>query len=384
MYQNPNPSSTPDPTSNPNPNPSGSGEGDQSRRHRKKLAQVHDLARRLAASDAAGRVEAAREVRRLARSSAKARSAFAVAAVVEPLVAMLPSHDPDARESALLALLNLAVRNERNKDTVVKSGALPHLVELLRSETSSLRELATAAALTLSASPSNQLTIATSGAVPYLVKILISGSIQGKVDAVTTLYNLSTCRDSSSLTLPVDAAEPLLTLLKDCKKYSKFAEKATSLLEILSKTEEGRNSISDLDGGILTLVETVEDGSLLSTECAVGVLLSLCCSSPQKYKELILKEGAIPGLLLLTVEGTEEAQKRARKLLDLLRDQPSRRASEDLRIAAYDIAARVDGPRKAASTAKRLLHDMIKRNMELTMARMEHRAAPYTPKTLVK
>ncbi|KAG1326716.1 U-box domain-containing protein 4 [Cocos nucifera] len=270
----------------------------------------------------------------------------------------------------------------RNKDKIVKSGAVPHLIELLRSENSSLRELATAAVLTLSASPSNKPTITSSGAVPLLVQILISGSIQGKVDAVTALYNLSTCKESLNLALPVEAVKPLLTLLKDSKKYSKFAEKAAALLEIISKTGEGASSISEFDEGILTLVETIEEGSLLSTEYAVGVLLSLCRSCWVKYRELILNEGAIPGLLLLTVEGTDKAQRRARELLDLLRDnsRPKRVASENLETIVYDIATRVDGPVKAAETAKRLLQDMVKRNMELSMTRLQHRAASCTPK----
>ncbi|XP_010929032.1 U-box domain-containing protein 45 [Elaeis guineensis] len=372
MCQNPNRSS------NSNPNPSG----EEQARIGKKQAQVQELARRLADGDAAARVQAARDIRKLARASAKARSAFAVPAVVQPLVSMLPAPDPESREAALLALLNLAVRNERNKDKIVKSGAVPHLIELLRSEISSLRELATAAVLTLSASPSNKPTISSSGAVPLLVQILISGSIQGKVDAVTALYNLSTCKESLNLTLPVEAVKPLLILLKDSKKYSKFAEKAAALLEIISKPEEGRTSISEFDEGILTLVETIEEGSLLSTEYAVGVLLSLCRSCRVRYRELILKEGPIPGLLLLTVEGTNKAQVRARELLDMLRDdsRPKRVVSKDLETIVYDIATRVDGPVKAAETAKRLLQDMVKRNMESSITRLQHRAASCTPK----
>ncbi|KAG1364303.1 U-box domain-containing protein 14 [Cocos nucifera] len=397
MCQNPNRSS------NSNPNPSG----EEQARDGKKQAQVQELARRLADGDAAARVQAARDIRKLARASAKARSAFAVPAVVQPLVSMLPSPDPESREAALLALLNLAVRNERawqltllfdgilrltkisftqfsvrNKDKIVNSGAVPHLIELLRSEISSLRELATAAVLTLSASPSNKPTITSSGAVPLLVQILISGSMQGKVDAVTALYNLSTCKESLNLTLPVEAVKPLLILLKDSKKYSKFAEKAAALLEIISKTEEGRTSISEFDEGIQTLVETIEEGSVLSTEYAVGVLLSLCRSCRVRYRELILKEGPIPGLLLLTVEGTNNAQVRARELLDMLRDdsRPKRVASKDLETIVYDIATRVDGPVKAPETAKRLLQDMVKRNMESSIIRLQHRAASCTPK----
>lgn len=64
----------------------------------------------------AGEVDAAREVRRLTRASARHRRKLAAA--VEPLVAMLragvaAAPTTEAGEAALLALLNLAVRDER-------------------------------------------------------------------------------------------------------------------------------------------------------------------------------------------------------------------------------------------------------------------------------
>lgn len=239
-------------------------------------------------------------------------------------------------------------------------------MELLSSGKNGLRELATAAVLTLSASTPNKPTIVTSGAVPPLVQNLAAGSIQGRVDAVTALYNLSSCEDSSNFVLPSEAVKPLLTLLKDCKKYSKFAEKATGLLEILSRIEEGRNLISEFDGGILTLVETIEEGSLLSAEYAVGVLLSLCSSCRDKCRELILNQGPIPGLMLLTAEGTKKARERAHDLLSLLRDDSTKKkvASKDVENLVYDIATRVDGPAKAAATAKIIMEDMVTRDRE--------------------
>ncbi|CAA6661527.1 unnamed protein product [Spirodela intermedia] len=329
-------------------------------------ALLRDLSRQLAYGDLAARVQAARDIRRLARASVKARSVFAVDAVVGPL-----------REAALLALLNLAVRNERNKVTIVESGAVPPLVELLKSESSGLRELAAAAVLTLSAAESNKSAITASGAAPLLVQVLVNGSIQGKVDAVTALYNLSSSKESLDPNLYVEAVTPLLTLLKESKKYSKFAEKASSLLEILSGTEEGRSAISDAEGGILTVVETVEDGSYLSMENAVGVLLTLCQSCREKYRERILQEGAIPGLLRLTVYGTKKGQERAQELLELLRDdRPKRFTSKALETIAFDIASRIDGPSQASETAKRLLKDMVRREMELSTSRLHLKAMP--------
>lgn len=59
------------------------------------------------------KIEAAREIRRMVRKSSKTRSKLADSGVIQPLIFMLSSSNIDARESSLLALLNLAVRNER-------------------------------------------------------------------------------------------------------------------------------------------------------------------------------------------------------------------------------------------------------------------------------
>ncbi|KAF5741355.1 ARM repeat superfamily protein [Tripterygium wilfordii] len=357
-------------------------EEDEETWNHRKQTRITELSSKLINGDLQTQIDAARDIRKLVRkSSVKIRSKFAAAGVIQHLVLMLLSPNLDARHASLLALLNLAVRNERNKVNIVTAGAIPPLVELLNFQNSSLRELAAAAILTLSAAAPNKPKIAASGAAPLLVQILISGSVQGKVDAVTALHNLSIGAEDSNLILDARAVPPLIDLLKECKKYSKFAEKATALLEILSYSEEGRIAITNLDGGILTLVETVEDGSLISMEHAVGALLSLCRSCRDRYQKLILKEGAIPGLLRLKVEGTFEAQERARTLLDLLRDTPQEKivASSVLEKIVYDKVVLVNGTDKAAETARRLLQDMVKRSMELSMNRIQLRAASSTP-----
>ncbi|XP_020579957.1 LOW QUALITY PROTEIN: U-box domain-containing protein 6-like [Phalaenopsis equestris] len=324
MCQNPNP--TFGPCSNNIPSPSSSKEDRELRRQ----VQVKEFALVLANGDAAVRAQAARDIRKIVRGSPRRRSVFGVPAIIQPLADMLQSADHGSRESALLALLNMAVRNEQNKEKIVSSGAVPLLIEMLRSD-NILRDTATAAILTLSSSKPNKPIIAAAGAIPLLVNILTSGTIQGRVDAVTTLHNLSNhFENTDNLFLSVDAVIPLLALLKDSKKNSKFADKATALLSILSESEEGRFTISEVKGGILTLVETVEEGSLISTEHAVSVLLSLCQSSREKYRELILNEGPIPGLLLLTVEGTRKACNLSHELLRLLRcDSESREVGSE-------------------------------------------------------
>lgn len=329
------------------------------------------------------KISAAKEIRRITKTSAKNRARLAAAGIIIPLVSMLQSANMDAKEAAVLALLNLAVKNERNKITIVKAGVIEPLVDLLKSENNNLKEFAVAATLTLSASNINKPIIGQSGATPLLVEMLTSGSHQGKVDAVMALYNLSTYSDNLTTILAVGPVPPLIALLKECKKCSKVAEKISALLESLSAFEEARTGIAKEEGGILALVEVIEDGSLQSREHAVGALLTMCQSSRCKYREAILKEGVIPGLLELTIYGTPKAQERARTLLPFLRESPSwtqnGSASVVLENIVYDIAIHVDGVEKGTETAKKMLADMVQVSVEQSMRHLPQTALVCIP-----
>ncbi|KAI3675126.1 hypothetical protein L1987_84710 [Smallanthus sonchifolius] len=317
-----------------------------------KQTLVDEISGKIIAGDLITKIQAAREIRSLIRhhnSSDKIRAKFAAAGVIQPLVLMLYSRNHDARQASLLAVLNLASRNDRNKEQIVTCGAIPPLVDFLNGHNNStLRELATAAILTLSTAQPNKQIITDSGVVPLLVQILSCGTVQGRVDAVTALYNLTTSKQQPTVIPDAKAIPPLINLLKECKKSSKFAEKTTFLIEMILKSEDGRLTITNTADGILTLVETIEDGSLVSTEHAVRALLALCLSCRSKYRELILNQGAIPGLLRLTAYGTDQGQDMAKTLLDLLRDSPSEKkpSSTVLEKMVNDIVARVDGSEK--------------------------------------
>jgi len=77
---------------------------------------IQTLSEKLTNGNLNTKIEAAREIRRMVRKSSKTRSKIADAGVIQPLIFMLSSSNTDARQSSLLALLNLAVRNERYKD----------------------------------------------------------------------------------------------------------------------------------------------------------------------------------------------------------------------------------------------------------------------------
>lgn len=91
--------------------------GDEEERwNEKKQTVIDGIVDRLINGDVASKIQAAREIRSMIRNSnsaGKIRVKFGDAGVIQPLVVLLCSQVHDAREVSLLALLNLASRNER-------------------------------------------------------------------------------------------------------------------------------------------------------------------------------------------------------------------------------------------------------------------------------
>jgi vacuolar protein 8 len=266
----------------------------------------------------------------------------------------------------------------------VEAGALEPILSFLKSQNPNLQASATAALLTLSASSTNKPIISACGAIPLLVEILKDGSPQAKADAVMALANLSTYPDILSIILETNPIPFIVDILKTCKKSSKTAEKCCALIEPLVDYEECRTSLTSEEGGILSVVEVLENGTLQSREHAVGALLTMCQSDRCKYREPILKEGVIPGLLELTVQGTPKSQTKARTLLQLLRESPYPRSeiqSNTLENIVCNIISQIDGDEQSGK-AKKMLAEMVQVSMEQSLRHLQQRALVCTPSDL--
>ncbi|GLU10684.1 hypothetical protein SLE2022_274700 [Rubroshorea leprosula] len=306
---------------------------------------VHHVLHLIKSDDPDSKLQAAKDIRCLTKTWQRCRALLSDA--IKPLVSMLQADSPPSHhESALLALHNLAVKDEKNKISIVEAGGLEPVIRFLKTESLNLQEYATASLLTLSASAKNKPIIGDSGAIPILVCMLRCGSTQAKADAVTALLNLSTHPNNLNVILDTNPIPSIVNLLKTCKKSSKTAEKCSGLIESLVGFDEGRIALTSEEGGVLAVVEVLENGSLQGREHAVGALLTMCESDRCKYREPILREGVIPGLLQLTVRGTPKSQSKAQTLLRLLRDTPYPRSElqpDTLENIVCKIISQIDG-----------------------------------------
>ncbi|WOL02883.1 U-box domain-containing protein 4-like [Canna indica] len=366
----------------PDSRSSGERSGNCGGEARVSAAELQGIMERIRSVVEEERVQAALDIRRLTKTSSRNRRQLSPA--VGPLVSMLQSGNSRSSEAAILGLLNLAVKDERNKISIVEAGALEPLTAFLESRNSDLQGYAAAALFTLSASSVNKPRMNAFGAIPLLINVLKDGNQQAKIDAIAALHSLSTVEDNLRIILSFHPIPPMISFLRTCKKSSKNAERCCALLESLVGFDEGRTALTAEEGGVLTVVEILEEGSLQSREHVVGALLTMCESDRSRYREVILREGVIPGLLELTVQGTLKSQAKARRLLELLRESTYRRSelqADTLENIVSTIVSKIDGDDQAQK-AKKMLAEMVQISMEQSLRHLQRRALMCTPTEL--
>ncbi|XP_061360761.1 U-box domain-containing protein 45-like [Gastrolobium bilobum] len=269
------------------------------------------------------------KLRLLLKDDEEARIFMGANGFVEALVQFVQSavHEGNlmAQESGAMALFNLAVNNNRNKENMLSAGILSLLEEMV-SNTSSYG-CATALYLNLSCLEEAKPVIGMSQAVQFLIQLLQSDSgVQCKQDSLHALYNISTVTSNIHYLLSTGIINGLLSLLVgqgDCM----WTEKCIAVLINLANSKVGSEEMVLSPGLISALASILDTGELLEQEQAVSCLLILCNKS-EKCSEMVLQEGVIPALVSLSVNGTPRGREKAQKLLMLFREQRQRDHSQ--------------------------------------------------------
>ncbi|KAF9605363.1 hypothetical protein IFM89_016916 [Coptis chinensis] len=228
-------------------------------------------------------------------------------------------HDK-AQEIGAMALFNLAVNNNRNKEMMLSAGVIPLLEDMFLNSKS--YEPATALFLNLSCLEAAKSIIGSGQAVPFFVQILqTKSSPQCKLDALHTLYNLSTLVSNIPGLLSAGIIDGLQALLTS--PVAQWAERTIAVLSNLALNNSGKDEIMlapVLVSGIASILDT---GEPIEQEQAVSCLFILC-NGDDKCSETVLQEGVIPSLVSISVNGTTRGKEKAQKLLMLFREQRQR------------------------------------------------------------
>ncbi|KAI4990679.1 hypothetical protein ZWY2020_039050 [Hordeum vulgare] len=239
-------------------------------------------------------------------------------------VLLIPRH-ASARVDATAALVNLSLE-PANKVRIVRAGAVPALVEVLRSGGSApeAREHAAGALFGLALNEENRAAIGVLGAVPPLLDLLTSPAHHPRArrDAGMAIYHLSLAAvNQSKVARFPGASKALLSVASSAAEPTPIRRLALMVICNVGGCSEGRASL--MDAGVVAAVS----GILLSShdvaeleEWCVAAIYALSRGS-LRFRSLARAAGADKALRRVAEEGTPGGVRRemARKTLRAMR-----------------------------------------------------------------
>ncbi|MBA0723029.1 hypothetical protein Golax_003647 [Gossypium laxum] len=276
---------------------------------------------------------AASRVRLLTKDDPENRVTLAMLGTIPPLVAMLDFEDSNSQIAALYALLNLGIGNDQNKAAIVKAGAVHKMLKLIESPnepSQAVSDAIVANFLGLSALDSNKLIIGSSGAIPFLVKTLKildkQSGCQARHDALRALYNLSISPSNIPFIMESDLIPFLVNALGDMD----VSERILSILSNVVSTPEGRKGISIAPEAFPILVDVLNWTDSPGCQEKASYILMVMAHKAYRDRQAMIEAGIVSSLLELTLLGSMLAQKRASRILEVLRVDKGKQVSGNL------------------------------------------------------
>ncbi|CAA7398041.1 unnamed protein product [Spirodela intermedia] len=263
--------------------------------------------------------EAAAEVRRLAKDDPAARESLGRLGAIPFLVGMLSCVDVHLQVESLYALLNLGIANLQNKAAIVSSGALHKMLALVGDGGAPPPVAAAVAAnlLALSAPDSNKPLIGSSAAIPFLLHTFRHAAGQPREDALRALFNLSI----AAVNLPTLVAAGLVPELLDAAvnvDHPELTERALAVLCNVVSSPEGRAAVGRSPAAFQTLAEVLGWSDAPRCQELAAQILTVMAYKEYEARAAMAAEGIVSSLLELTLLGSDEAQKRASRILQFL------------------------------------------------------------------
>ncbi|XWS17863.1 hypothetical protein CRYUN_Cryun33cG0104900 [Craigia yunnanensis] len=315
--------------------------------NKKKLEALEELKRafkELQVEEDEKKRKAASRVRLLTKEDSEARVTLAMLGSIPPLVAMLDFEDSDSQIAALYALLNLGIGNDANKAAIVKAGAVHKMLKLIESSNAPSQAVSDAIVanfLGLSALDSNKPIIGSSGAIPFLVKTLKildrKSRSQARQDSLRALYNLSISPSNISFILEADLIPFLLNALGDME----VSERILSILSNVVSTPEGRKGINIAPDAFPILVDVLNWTDSPGCQEKASYILMVMAYKAYGDRQAMIEAGIVSSLLELTLLGSTLAQKRASRILEVLRVDKGKQVSENF---GENMSAAVSAP----------------------------------------
>ncbi|CAJ2651879.1 unnamed protein product [Trifolium pratense] len=283
------------------------------------------LARRLVFGTDEQKNKAAYEIRLLAKSNVFNTACLVENGTVPPLLDLVLTST--MQENAISALLKLS-KHSNGREVIMESRGLKTIVKVLnRGYSLEARRVAGGIIFYLtSVKEYRKLIGENSEAVSGLVKLIKEGTIRGKKSAVDAIFGLLLLAKNHSKVLASGVVPVIISVLASSdKRY--VVNDCLAVLVALAESVEGSRAVLECSG--FGLVVRIWQSATLRAEkeYCVSILSSLCVNIGVEVVDVLAKNASVvmPLLYSLLTDGTPQAEKKARRLINVLQEFDEKR-----------------------------------------------------------
>ncbi|KAK2663839.1 hypothetical protein Ddye_002413 [Dipteronia dyeriana] len=272
--------------------------------------EEEEVVRKMRSGDIASQEEGAINLRKLTRTREDMRISLCTQNLLSALRPLIVSRYSVVQTNAMASLVNLSLEKP-NKVTIVRSGFVPLLIDVLKSGSDESQEHAGGALFSLALEDENKMAIGVLGALQPLMHALRSESERTRHDSALALYHLTLIQSNRVKLIKLNAVPTLLTMVKSSDSVSRIL----LILCNLAACTEGKSAVLDANGvGILVgmLREESELDSEATRENCVAALFALSHGS-MRFKGLAKEARLVEVLKDVEERGSQRAREKTTK-----------------------------------------------------------------------
>jgi hypothetical protein len=269
----------------------------------------------------------------------------------------------------------------RNKAAIVKAGAVHKMLGMTRPESppsvhNMLSDAIVANFLSLSALDANKQIMGSSGAIPFL----INSSRQNKnfrLDALRAIFNLSIDAANSQHLIEAGIIDSLLAAIGDMEVTG---HALATLSNLVASSAEARQQLSRANESLTILIDVLGWTDAPSCQEKSAYILMVMGHKSHADRAAMAEAGISGALLEVTLIGTPLAQKRASRILEMLRSKKEKEISDSS--FAMSAPMEIEGKGKAKigevareiSNEKMAMKQLVQQSLHCNMRRIARRA----------
>ncbi|CAG62469.1 uncharacterized protein GVI51_M03245 [Nakaseomyces glabratus] len=215
--------------------------------------------------------------------------------VLEPILILLQSQDPQIQVAACAALGNLAVNNE-NKLLIVDMGGLEPLINQMMGTNVEVQCNAVGCITNLATRDDNKHKIATSGALVPLTKLAKSKHIRVQRNATGALLNMTHSEENRRELVNAGAVPVLVSLLSSNDPDVQYY--CTTALSNIAVDEANRKKLAQTEPRLVSKLVSLMDSPSSRVKCQATLALRNLASDTS-YQLEIVRAGGLPHLVNL-------------------------------------------------------------------------------------